>query len=209
MDWHTALRTLEQGNARFAGGATPAAHTQERRQALLETQTPLAAVLGCADSRVPPEIIFDVGLGDLFVVRVAGHVLDETIAASLGFAVETLGVPVVVVLGHEGCAAVRAALAPENSPTWLRPVTARVAAAAALAEKPENRGKKNRGKAAEEPNALDAAIEAHALQVAAAVARVAVVRPHLASGRARVVPAVYSLRSGLVRWLATPDPTAP
>lgn len=134
VDWRTALRTLEQGNARFATGAASAADTQERRLALLETQAPLAAVLGCADSRVPPEIIFDARLGDLFVARVAGHLLDEAIAASLGFAVETLSVPLVVVLGHEGCAAVRAALAPEDSPTWLRPVTARVAVAAALAE---------------------------------------------------------------------------
>ena len=82
-------------------------------QRLAETagsQQPFAAVLGCMDSRVAAEIVFDCGLGDIVVVRTAGHVVDSTVLGSLEFAVDVLGVPLVVVLGHESCGAVRAAL---------------------------------------------------------------------------------------------------
>ncbi|MDZ7802012.1 MAG: carbonic anhydrase [Trueperaceae bacterium] len=102
-----ALAALREGNDRFAAGR--AAHPRQdpdRRAALRDGQRPFAAVLSCADSRVPPELIFDQGLGDLFTVRVAGHVLGEDARASLHFAVHELRVPLVVVLGHERCGAV-------------------------------------------------------------------------------------------------------
>lgn len=73
-------------------------------------QHPFAIVLGCADSRVPPEIIFDQGLGDLFVIRVAGNIVDDAILGSIEYAVEELGTPLVLVLGHEGCGAVAATI---------------------------------------------------------------------------------------------------
>jgi carbonic anhydrase len=102
-----ALAALQDGNERFATGRS--SHPRQdvgRRAALRGGQRPFAAVLSCADSRVPPELVFDQGLGDLFTVRVAGHVLGADVRASLHFAVDELRVPLVVVLGHERCGAV-------------------------------------------------------------------------------------------------------
>ena len=106
-----ALQRLMNGNLRFVANylQSPGQHP-ERREQVAEGQHPFAAILCCADSRVPPEIVFDQGLGDLFVVRVAGNVADDEIIGSLEYAVEHLGVKLIMVLGHERCGAVRAAL---------------------------------------------------------------------------------------------------
>jgi carbonic anhydrase len=111
VDGDQVLAWLLAGNARFAEGR--ARHPHEglrRRAALTDHQSPAGIVLGCADSRVPPELVFDAGLGDLFVIRVAGNVVKEDEAGSIEYAVEHLGVPLVLVLGHERCGAVTAAL---------------------------------------------------------------------------------------------------
>lgn len=79
-----------------------------RRKELRNGQAPAAVVIGCSDSRVPVEILFDVGLGDLFVVRTAGEILDQAVFGSIEYAIESLGVPLVVVMGHESCGAVKA-----------------------------------------------------------------------------------------------------
>mmetsp|Transcript_57809 Transcript_57809/g.126676 ORF Transcript_57809/g.126676 Transcript_57809/m.126676 type:complete len:297 (-) Transcript_57809:516-1406(-) len=107
------LSALQKGNARFWMGAAhrPEASAFERR-ALISKQFPLTAVLGCSDSRVPVEIVFDQGLGDMFVVRVAGNCLDNTTTASLEYAVHHLSVKVLMVMGHEGCGAIKAAQLP-------------------------------------------------------------------------------------------------
>ncbi len=106
-----AWDALVNGNHRFVSG-DPAHPRQdiERREALAEKQRPFAALFGCADSRLSAEIIFDVGLGDLFVVRNAGQVIAETIIGSLEFSVEVLGVPLILVLGHDECGAIRATM---------------------------------------------------------------------------------------------------
>jgi len=106
-----AWDALVHGNHRFVSGE-PAHPRQdiERREALAEKQRPFAALFGCADSRLSAEIIFDVGLGDLFVVRNAGQVIADTILGSLEFAVEVLGVPLILVLGHDECGAIRATM---------------------------------------------------------------------------------------------------
>lgn len=106
------LSDLGAGNERFRAGRAegPRRGVAERR-ACAAAQAPKAAVLSCSDSRVPPEIVFDQGLGDLFVVRAAGHVVDRSVLGSLEYAVEHLGVSVVVVLGHSACGAVTAAVA--------------------------------------------------------------------------------------------------
>jgi carbonic anhydrase len=105
------LERLVEGNRRFADG-TPEHPRQSitRREALADGQEPFALVLGCADSRVPAEILFDCGLGDLFVVRNAGHVFGSTAQASVEFGVAVLGIRLVLVLGHESCGAVGAAV---------------------------------------------------------------------------------------------------
>lgn len=105
------LERLRAGNARYvSGAATHPNQSVERRGELAQGQKPFAVVLACADSRVAPEIIFDQGLGDLFVVRVAGNVVDNATLGSLEYAVEHLGVSLLVVLGHEKCGAVSAAV---------------------------------------------------------------------------------------------------
>jgi carbonic anhydrase len=106
-----AWQTLVAGNRRFAEDRAerPNADAAQRRR-VAAGQAPFAAVLGCSDSRVAAELVFDRGLGDLFVVRTAGHVLDGAVLGSLEFAVDGLGVPLVVVLGHHSCGAVQAAI---------------------------------------------------------------------------------------------------
>jgi len=105
------LQKLIDGNRRFVSGHLTSPHQSiERRQDIITRQEPFAIILGCSDSRVPPELIFDQGLGDLFVIRVAGNILDEAVLGSLEYAVTHLQVPLLVVLGHCECGAVKATI---------------------------------------------------------------------------------------------------
>ncbi len=105
------LSDLMAGNQHFAKSEMNHPHQDHKRMLeLSKGQHPVAAVLTCSDSRVPPEIVFDKGLGDLFVIRVAGNVLDNNIIASVEYATEHLGTPLVIVLGHTKCGAVSAAV---------------------------------------------------------------------------------------------------
>src|SRR5262245_42512977 len=107
-----ALARLVAGNKRFVHGKARLAGLSRKKLAdLTKGQQPFATILGCSDSRVPPEWVFDAGLGDLFVVRVAGNVLSPEVAGSLQYAGAHLQTPLFVVLGHEGCGAISAALA--------------------------------------------------------------------------------------------------
>jgi len=107
------LAELQRGNVRFwTGQATRPEKSAFERRALISKQFPSVAILGCSDSRVPVEIVFDQGLGDMFVIRVAGNCLDTTTMASLQYAVHHLKVKLLVVMGHEGCGAVKAAQLP-------------------------------------------------------------------------------------------------
>jgi carbonic anhydrase len=109
--WNGALGLLKAGNDRFARNASaPVSLSVNRRRELATTQAPTAMVLSCADSRVPPEHIFNVGLGDLFVIRTAGEVIDRSILATIEYGAEHLHIPLLVVMGHESCGAVRAAV---------------------------------------------------------------------------------------------------
>ena len=108
----TAWKALKEGNERFvAGKPEHPSQSIEHRASLAEAQKPTAVVFGCADSRVAAEIIFDQGLGDMFVVRTAGHVIDSAVLGSVEYAVTVLNVPLIVVLGHDSCGAVKATLA--------------------------------------------------------------------------------------------------
>ena len=110
-----AIRRLIDGNQRFLRGqARSPAPLRENLAELAQGQRPFATILGCSDSRVPPEWVFDAGLGELFVVRVAGNVLSPEVAGSLQYAGAHLQTPLFVVLGHEGCGAVHAALKTKN-----------------------------------------------------------------------------------------------
>jgi carbonic anhydrase len=117
MDADRALQRLREGNRRFVSDRSEHAHRDlARREELASGQKPWAMVLGCADSRVSPEIVFDVGLGELFVVRVAGNLATPTVVASLELAAGELGCPLLVVLGHTGCGAVTTALEGASDP---------------------------------------------------------------------------------------------
>jgi len=133
-----SLQRLIDGNARFVAGTSQRGSfsTSARRLEIANRQDPFAVILGCSDSRVPAEIIFDKGLGDLFVIRVAGNIVAPSQVASVEFAVEVFGTRLVVVLGHTNCGAVNAAVDtltdPErNSPPNLGSIVDRVADAIA------------------------------------------------------------------------------
>ncbi|BBY75124.1 carbonic anhydrase [Mycolicibacterium parafortuitum] len=107
----SAWKALREGNERFvAGKPLHPSQNAEYRASLAAAQKPTAVVFGCGDSRVAAELLFDQGLGDMFVVRTAGHVIDSAVLGSIEYAVSVLKVPLVVVLGHDSCGAVKAAL---------------------------------------------------------------------------------------------------
>lgn len=127
-----AWKALKEGNKRFvAGRPQHPSQSVDHRAGLAAGQKPTAVIFGCADSRVAAEIIFDQGLGDMFVVRTAGHVIDSAVLGSIEYAVTVLNVPLIVVLGHDSCGAVNAALAAINDGTlpggYVRDVVERVA----------------------------------------------------------------------------------
>jgi carbonic anhydrase len=107
----TAWKTLKEGNERFVAG-TPERPNQSvmHRASLVGGQQPIAAIFGCADSRVAAELLFDQGLGDIFVVRTAGQAIDTAVLGSIEYAVAVLGVPLIVVVGHSSCGAIKAAV---------------------------------------------------------------------------------------------------
>ena len=107
-----AMKNLMEGNARFVSGNAihPDQSIADRRAELVTSQHPFAVIVTCSDSRVPPEIVFDQGLGDIFVIRTAGEVMDNVTLGSIEYAVDHLNVPLVLVLGHDGCGAVEVAV---------------------------------------------------------------------------------------------------
>lgn len=178
-----AWARLANGNARYAtGNSRGERRDADRRSEVAKTQRPFAAVLTCSDSRVPPEVLFDQGLGDLFVVRNAGNSLDEIAVGSLQYAVDHLGTRLVVVLGHERCGACDAALKggelPGALPAVVRPILPAVEATASVKE-----------------NRLDAVIRNHAQRMAREL------RTRLPKGRCEVVAGRYDLDSGVVQRL--------
>jgi len=108
---HESLKNLIEGNKRFAEGKSIHPNrSSELRNSLIDEHNPYAIIISCSDARVPVEIIFDVGLGDIFVIRTAGHVLSKETMGSLEYAVHDLGVKFVMILGHDNCGAVNSAL---------------------------------------------------------------------------------------------------
>jgi carbonic anhydrase len=104
-----AWRRMREGNERFVSGES--SHPNQdasRRSSLVENQHPFAVIFGCSDSRLAAEIIFDLGLGDAFVVRTAGQVIDDAVLGSLEYSISVLGVPLIAILGHDSCGAVSA-----------------------------------------------------------------------------------------------------
>jgi len=181
---------LRAGNRRFAEGHSGEHYDVARRAASTAGQHPWAVVVGCSDSRVPVEVVFDVDVGELFIVRTAGHVLAEVGLASVRFAVESLGVRAVVVLGHEDCGAVSAALS-GAAPEWLAPVVEHIDVSASdPSTAPED---------ADDP-LLAAAVDDHVRDTVGALTEWLGERD-LGPQRVTVVGAAYKLASGEVHWL--------
>ena len=181
------LRALLDGNRAFvAAGAACARQSPARRGEVAATQHPLAIVVGCADSRVPPEAIFSQGIGDLFVIRVAGNIIDDAVLGSIEYAAEHLGVPLVIVLGHERCGAVQAALSAEPAHAHVDALVRRIRAAIEAAPKQPG-------------DALDNAVRANvAASVREVQASTPVLAPLVQKGRLKVVGARYDLDTGAV-----------
>ena len=190
-----ALRRLKAGNARFVSGRTrfPTVQKAVLKQ-LAKGQEPYATILCCSDSRVPPELVFDAGFGELFVVRVAGNVLGTAILGTLQYAGSHLHTPLFVVMGHEGCGAVKAALA-----TRFEGAAQKSRIALLL----ENILPALEGLDAAQPAdaLLRAAVEANVRHTVRELLKTPEAKARLAEGRFRLVGAVYDLESGRVRFL--------
>jgi carbonic anhydrase len=185
-----AWEELVIGNRRYASGhpIRPRA-TVARRAEVAPAQRPFAAILGCSDSRVPPEVLFDQGLGDLFVVRTAGHVLDRAAVGSLEYAVEHLRVPLVAVLGHRRCGAVDATAKggpAEGGIAWL-----------ARAIGPSVEGARGR-----QGDLVENAVRLHVTRTAEELrASQPILHPFVEKKAVEVVAAYYDLDTGLVSRL--------
>jgi carbonic anhydrase len=186
-----ALENLMDGNKRYQVTNQKYPHqTVSRRQTLLNSQKPFAVILSCADSRVPPELIFDQGLGDLFVIRVAGHVVDDVVLASVEFAIIVLDVPLVMVLGHTQCGVVEATISGGELPGSLSKLAVAIQPAVALAK--------------EQPGDLvDNAIKTNANMTAEQLlARSKLLKQATDDEQVKIVVALYRLDTGAVELLA-------
>jgi len=184
--------SLAHGNQRFIDGKPTHQDVVSQRGTLQKTQHPMVAVLSCSDSRVPPEVVFDQGLGQLFVVRVAGNSSDATGVGSLEYAVEHLGTVMIVVLGHQSCGAVTAACSGEKMPTSnLEAVVGPIAPACSVA-KQQQPGE----------GLVDFAIRDHVHKTAMdLLTQSSVLRHAHDEGKLTIVEAYYSLDSGAVTKL--------
>jgi carbonic anhydrase len=196
-----ARRRLIEGNQRFLRGeARRSAFRRETLADLAKAQTPYATVLGCSDSRVPPEWIFDAGLGELFVIRVAGNVFSPEIAATLQYAGSYLETPLLVVLGHEGCGAITAALATKHEGEQFRS-RVQLLLVSILPGLPEL--DPNLSPAEQESRAVESNVRWTVRQIV----ETPEVRARLAGGRTRIVGAVYEIETGRVRFLPSEERT--
>lgn len=194
---NSPLDRLVEGNERFAAGKPTHFHeSAERRGEVAKGQHPFAVIVGCADSRVPPELVFDQGLGDLFVVRSAGEVLGDASIGSIEYAIEHLGCELVVVLGHERCGAVDAVLKGGDLPAHLSAFTPAIL--------PVVDGAKKKG-----GDVLDNAVRANASRIARQLSECEpILSEYVHLGKLKIVSARYDLDSGVVEFLDTKKPAS-
>jgi carbonic anhydrase len=189
-----ALTRLREGNQRFVEGNVRHSHESRTwRGALVTDQHPFAVILGCSDSRVPVELVFDQGFGDLFVIRVAGNVISTDVLGSIEYAVTHLHTRLLVVMGHEGCGAVTAALQAHDD----EKEQANVVAVLRMIRPGLRSLDPNLGGAAR----LAAAVEANVRWSMGQVAAPPAGRRLLESGQLVLAGAVYDLQTGRVRYL--------
>lgn len=186
-----ALSKLKEGNARYTSGSLQhPGQTAERRTELANTQHPFAAIVSCSDSRVPPEVVFDQGLGDLFIVRVAGNVINNEGLGSLEYTVDHLGTRLILVLGHQRCGAVDAAretiAAKGKAPGHIQSLVTAIKPAVEATAKED----------------LDATIKTNVKNVVQALrSSTPILKAEVDSGKIQVIGGYYSLDTGAVTFL--------
>lgn len=185
-----ALLRLKVGNAHFVDNiSTRANKSAKRRAAVAEGQKPFAIVVGCSDSRVGPEVVFDQGLGDLFVVRSGGHVVDGVGLGSIEYAVEHFGASLILVLGHERCGVVAATVAGGKARGHLPAIVKAIKPAVASTN-------------GQPGDAVDNAVREHVRAVAAQLRKSGpVLAERVEAGQLKVVGARYDLDTGRVQFL--------
>jgi carbonic anhydrase len=186
-----AISKLKEGNSRYtSGNLQHPGQTTERRTELANTQHPFAGIVSCSDSRVPPEIVFDQGLGDLFVVRVAGNVINDEGLGSVEYTVDHLGTRLILVLGHQRCGAVQAAketiAAKGKAPGHIESLVTAIKPAVEATAKDD----------------LDATIKANVKNVVQALrSSTPILKAKVDSGEVKVIGGYYSLDTGAVTFL--------
>jgi carbonic anhydrase len=182
-----AQKMLIDGNSRFISEKyAPRDLGQTRRSELEKGQHPFAVIISCSDSRVPPELIFDQGLGNLFVVRVAGNVLDSIELGSIEYAVEHLGAKLIVVLGHEKCGAVKATVDGGDLPPNIKAIADKIQPAVVAA------------KAANSKDIYETATDGNIENMVSVIKTDSIIQ-HI--GNVKVVGAKYHIDSGVVEYL--------
>ncbi|MBY0526656.1 MAG: carbonic anhydrase [Gemmataceae bacterium] len=194
-----ALKRLKEGNARFASDKPNEREVDTRKRVeLADGQQPIAAVLSCADSRVVDKAIFDQGLGNLFTLRVAGNISGPSMLASMEYAVGELKVPLIVVLGHTRCGAVGAAVSGKELPSANLKHLVDLIHTGPLPKDLKDPKVKEK--------AVDDAVRANVLYQARSLTKdSSILKDFVSSKRVRIVPAVYSLKTGEVEWLELTD----
>jgi carbonic anhydrase len=185
-----ALQDLLDGNKRYAAmKQTHPNQDRARRDEVKGGQKPFAVIVGCSDSRVPPEILFDRGIGDLFIIRLAGNIVDDTALGSIEYAVDHLGTRLVAVLGHSKCGAVTATAKGGDVPGHIGSIVKLIAPALdRIKDKPGD--------------LVDNAIRENAKLVAAAIASSKpILEKMVQEGKIAVVPLYYDIDTGLVETL--------
>jgi carbonic anhydrase len=189
-----ALQKLMEGNQRFVAYQMKGQKLCDvsTRQSLTKGQSPYAIILCCSDSRVPPELVFDQGLGEIFVVRVAGNIADPVVLGSIEYAAEHLGSPLMMVLGHSRCGAVTAAVGAEGKPEGnIGAILEAISPAVNLA--------RNEAKGKEKAELVEAAIDQNIKLVCNSLLTQSEVIKHLADGgKLKIVGAKYDLDDGKV-----------
>jgi carbonic anhydrase len=191
-----AIARLTSGAERFtSGGVLRPDQSVAYRTSLAAGQHPFAAILSCADSRVPPEIVFDQGLGDLFVARTAGQVVDHAVLGSIQYGIAELKIPLIVVLGHEKCGAVKATIeaVEKKSAAAGNDIDALVAAIKPAVEEEE---------ATKPSDLVDAVVRKNVMNIVAALGKKPILSAAVAAGSLQIVGARYDLDAGTVEFLS-------
>ena len=192
-----SLQKLMDGNKRYVSGDLAKKDLgDDKRKELLKGQKPFAIVITCSDSRVPPELLFDQGLGDIFVIRVAGNVVDQIALGSIEYGAEHLNAPLLILLGHSKCGAVKATLETKGKAEGN---------IGAIVKKIEPAAKAAKKKGGSEEEILEAAIQGNIKNVYKDIMSKSTIIPHLAKeGKLKIVAGEYNLATGKVDMIDLP-----